>query len=219
MRKLLICLLLICSACAKVESPKVLETVPTTLPPKVNPESTLMSDSPLSASNIDDYLFLEDTIYIDTREVNQFNEEGHIAGFINIPFYEAIAGVNRKDGVLFNMDKIKDDQGNIVALLGEVGSFSANYEEAEQMIQLLFPQDKNLVIISTAGVEASYLMNLLIQLGYDASKLYNAGCYSNGMGENKAYRLLEEAKYKVEGQNIFTLDYQINWGELTLISK
>ena len=215
MRKLLCILLLILCSCAK--QPTIVEEVITTLPTKTNPESTLMSESPLSARNIEDYLFLENTIYIDTREVNQFNEEGHIAGFINIPFYEAIAGVNKKEGVLFNMTKPKDENGNYIANLGDINSFIANYEESKQMMSFLFPQDKNIVIISTAGVEATYLMNLLIQLGYDGSNLYNAGCYSNGIGNDPAYRLLENTKYKVNGQNIYSLDYKVNWGELTLI--
>lgn len=214
MRKLVCILALLLCSCANQTTPT--EEIKTTLPSKENPNSTLMSESPITANNIEEYLFLENTVYIDTREVNQFNEEGHIAGFINIPFYEAIAGVNKTDGVLFNMIKPKDENGNYIANLGDVDSFIANYEESKQMMKFLFPEEKNLVIISTAGVEATYLMNLLIQLGYDASKLYNAGCYSNGIGDAPAYRLLENTKYKVNGQNIYTLDYTINWGELTL---
>ena len=217
MRKLLCILALLLCSCAK-QTPIIEEEI-TTLPVKENPNSTLMSDSPISASNIEDYLFLENTVYIDTREVNQFNEEGHIAGFVNIPFYEAIAGVNKNEGILFNMTKPKDENGNYIANLGDVNSFIANYEEASQMMKFLFPEDKNIVIISTAGVEATYLMNLLIQIGYDGSKLYNAGCYSNGIGNAQAYRLLENTKYKVNGQNIYTIDYTINWGELTPINK
>lgn len=217
MRKLVCILALLLCSCAK-QQVEVNEPI-TTLPTKENPQSTLMSESPIDATTIENYLFLENTVYIDTREVNQFNEEGHIAGFVNIPFYEAIAGVKKTEGVLFNMDKPKDENGNYIANLGDVNSFVANYEESIQMMKFLFPEDKNIVIISTAGVEATYLMNLLIQLGYDASKLYNAGCYSNGIGDAPAYRLLENTKYKVNGQNIFSMDYTINWGELTILQN
>lgn len=217
MRKWLLCLLLLLCSCS-TSAPVATEQI-TTLPVKENPNSVLMSESPISALNIDDYLFLDNTIYIDTREINQFNEEGHIAGFVNIPFYEAIAGVKKTDSVLFCMDKRKDENGNVNALLGDVGSYTSNYAESEQMMKVLFPMDKNIVIISTAGVEATYLMNLLIQFGYDGSKLYNAGCYSNAIGDSPAYRLLDSAKYKVTGQNAYQIDYTINWGELTLLQE
>ena len=185
------------------------------LPEKELPESTLMKDSPLSPINLDEYLFLDDCLYFDTRDVNQFIEEGHVAGFVNIPFYGVLVDYEAHDQVLFTMQKGKDENGKVIANLGDVGSFSANFEESESIIHYLFPSDKKLIFISTAGVEATYLMNLLVQLGYDPANLYNAGSFSNSMGSNIAYRTYDNAKYLVEGTNAYTVEVQFDWGELT----
>lgn len=186
-----------------------------TLPSKEVPSSTLMKDSPLSPLNLDEYLFLEDCLYFDTRDVNQFIEEGHVAGFVNIPFYGVLVDYEAHDNVLFTMQKVKDENGKLTANLGDVGSFTANFKESESIIRYLFPTDKKLVFISTAGVEATYLMNLLVQLGYDPVNLYNAGSFSNPMGNIIAYRTYEQAKHLVEGTNAYTVQVQFDWGELT----
>lgn len=185
------------------------------LPAKTSADSTLMSESVINVSNLDDFLFREDTYYVDTREINQWLEEGHVAGFVNIPFYQAIANIKTSTGVLYSFDRIRDASGNVIFSLGEPGSFSANYDESLSILYAIFPKDKNIIILSTAGVEASYLIALLIQAGYDGSKLYNAGPFSNTVGNNVAYRDFKEAKYFVKGNNAYILDYKINFGELT----
>jgi 3-mercaptopyruvate sulfurtransferase SseA len=185
------------------------------LPAKTSADSTLMSESVINVSNLDDFLFREDTYYVDTREINQWLEEGHVAGFVNIPFYEAIANIKTSTGVLYSFDRIRDASGNVIFSLGEPGSFTANYDESLSILYAIFPKDKNIIILSTAGVEASYLIALLIQVGYDGSKLYNAGPFSNTVGNNVAYRDFNEAKYFVKGNNAYILDYKINFGELT----
>lgn len=185
------------------------------LPAKKSADSTLMSESVINVSNLDDFLFREDTYYVDTREINQWLEEGHVAGFVNIPFYQAIANIKTSTDVLYSFDRIRDAGGNVIFSLGEPGSFSANYEESLSIINAIFPKDKNIIFLSTAGVEASYLIALLIQEGYDGSKLYNAGPFSNTVGNNVAYRDFKDAKYLIRGNNAYTLDYKINFGELT----
>lgn len=185
------------------------------LPKKTNDNSTLMSESVINVSNLDDFLFREDTYYVDTREINQWLEEGHVAGFVNVPFYQAIANIKTNTGVLYSFDRIRDAGGNVTVSLGEVGSFSANYNESLSILSAIFPKNKNIIIMSTAGVEASYLISLLIQVGYDGSKLYNAGPFSNTVGTNIAYRDFKDAKYLVKGSNAYTLDYKINFGDLT----
>ena len=189
------------------------------LPVKESPNSTSPLDSPITVTNIDEFLFRNDTFYVDTRDASQIVEEGFIAGFTNIPFYEVLVSLKQKDQVLFTMKKMTDDNGKVTVLLGDVGSFVPNYKESEQIIKEIFPKDKNIIFFSTAGVEATYLMNLLIQLGYDSSKLYNAGHFSNSMGKNVAYREYKDAKYYVEGIQSYKVTYTVDWGELTKIEK
>lgn len=216
MRKIILLILLILFLLMGC-TPAVIDEDPmnTPLPAKNVANSTLMSESPINVSNLDDYLFRNDTYYVDTREINQWLEEGHVAGFVNIPFYQAIANVKTSTDVLYSFDRVRDTSGNVTVTLGEPGSFSENYNQSQFILNAIFPKNKNIVFLSTAGVEASYLIALLIQTGYDGNKLYNAGPFSNTVGSNIAYRDYKDAKYLVEGNNAYTLDYKIDFGELT----
>ena len=90
MKKIIILLLIISSFSCTPKKAGVAEVVVptiTSLPPKTNPASTLMTDSVIKPYNLDYYLFLKDCIYIDLRSPREFYREGHVAGCINVPFY------------------------------------------------------------------------------------------------------------------------------------
>jgi rhodanese-related sulfurtransferase len=182
-------------------------------------ESMLINDSIILPYNLDNYLFLEDVFYVDTREPNQFLEEGHVAGFVNIPFYELIANLTTNAKVLFKINKIFDSNNKLIINLGEVGSYEPIYEESVSILKSIFPNKKKIFIISTAGVESTYLANLLIQYGYDVMNIYNVGNYSNSVGKSTSYRELIATKYKVEGLNAYKITYQFDFGELNKISE
>jgi len=218
MKKILsyLCLILLvgCQSISDIDDVVIEEKVV----PSNKSESKLISDSVILPINIDQYLFLEDVYYVDTREPNQFLEEGHIAGFINIPFYEVIANLNN-DTTLFKMKKIFDENNKLIIGLGENGSYEPIYEESISILKSLFPQKKKIFIISTAGVESTYLANLLIQYGYDASLIYNVGNFSNSVGNITSYRELSDVKYKIEGLNSYKIEYRFDFGELKKINE
>lgn len=218
-RFVLIGLLLMLIGCEEmvVEDEKV-EDIMVELPAKLT-DSMLINDSVILPYNLDNYLFLEDVFYVDTREPNQFLEEGHVAGFVNIPFYELIANLTVKDNVLFKMNKIFDSNNKLLINLGEVGSYEPIYEESVSILKSIFPSKKKILILSTAGVESTYLANLLIQYGYDVKSIYNVGNFSNSVGKSTAYRELIDSKYKVEGLNAYKLTYQFDFGVLNKISE
>lgn len=224
MKKLILIIALVLFSACSTKKEEVIEVTPkptpvptpeviTSLPEKPIPDSALASDSPLTADNIDDYLFLKDVLYIDLRSFEQQLSEGSIAGFRVIPFYDVIVWWENKDNVLFTMAKPEDPEFD--SYLGDSGSFSPNYVESEDILEALFPRDKQIVFMSTAGVEAAYMINLLKQYDYDASLLYNAGTFTNAIGETNAYMNLEDHKHYIDGTNVYALDVKFNWGELT----
>ena len=81
----------------------------------------------------------------------------------------------------------------------------------------LIPKNKHLMIIATAGVESCYLMNLLIQLGYDPAIMYNVGSFTNGMGNDIAYKHYSEAKHLVEPFELYDTNITYKWENLTPI--
>ena len=186
------------------------------LPEKENPNDTLMSKSPITPKNLDEYLFRDDCIYLDTRYPYQFYQEGFVAGFTNLPFYEYIADFNKETEALFTIVKVTNEDGSVI-LPGNPGSFKPNYEESEDLIKDLIPNDKNILVIATAGVESCYFLNLLIQLGYEPSKLYNVGSFTTGMGDDIAYRYNNEAKYIVPPMELYETSVSYNWNNLTPI--
>ena len=198
MKKILICIVIFLLAGCQIKNEEIVVTeidneIETSALPVKMDKSNNMSLSPINPKNIDDYLFRDDCIYIDTRDPEQFYEEGSIAGFVNIPFYGYICDFKKGTGSLFTFTKISDE-----ILLGDPGSFIANYEESEEVIKSMFPKDKNILVIATAGVESCYLLNLLVQLGYDEEKLYNVGSFTTGMGNDIAYVSRKDAKYLIK---------------------
>lgn len=182
------------------------------LPAKPKPESMLMSESPIKPDNIDNYLFIENTVYIDLRSPEAFYKEGHIAGFTNIPFYGYIADFPNSDKALFSLTR----KGGLY--LGDTGSFEANYKEAADILNDIFPKHKAIVAISTAGVESCYFLNLLVQSGYNPEKLYNAGSFTTGMGSDPAYRMLPDVKYLVDGIELYDTAINYSFQNLTKIN-
>ena len=76
--------------------------------PVKSADSNNMSESPINPKNLDDYLFREDCFYVDTRDPEQFYEEGSVAGFVNIPFYGYSCDFKKGTGSLFTFTRISD---------------------------------------------------------------------------------------------------------------
>ena len=95
------------------------------------------------------------------------------------------------------MRNVRDEQGNVISA-GQVGGFVAQFEESEAIVNQLFSKSKKIFIISQAGSESAYLINLLIQLGYDGNLLYNVGGVTGSPGVT-AYVDLEDNQYYIKG--------------------
>jgi len=205
MKKLLLTLLVL-SLCGCVSNNSDNEII-NSLPIKENPNSTRMSDSPLSSLNIDEYLNLDNVLYYDLREEYMIKEEGIIKGFTCFPFYSLICSIDGNSDTLFKTSVIKDENGNKIVSIFQINSFEPLYNESIEILEKYFPKDKQIVFMTSTGVESSYLMNLLIQYGWDASKLYNAGSFSNTLGNNIAYRELENKKNYLDGEEYIVPEY------------
>lgn len=169
------------------------------VPDKININGVGIDDSSVTTLNIDNYLFREDSIYVDLRPYSWVIKDGHIAGFSFYPFYEMIASRKSSDARLFTMSKVELEDGSEIPG-GAVGTFTPNYVESEEFINDLFPKDKYIFAISQSGLECTYFLSLLLQLGYDGCKLYNVGGFGVGTGfDNIAYTNIDNPKYLVAG--------------------
>lgn len=176
------------------------------IPAKISPTSTSPLQSPVNTKNIDSYMFRDDVQYVDLRSSEMILEEGYIAGFEFVPFYDIIASFSKGE-TLYQMKNITQDDGSTIAA-GQIGGFIAQYEESNRIIKSLFDEDKYIFFVSQGGSESSYIINLLIQLGYNGNLLYNIGGVMNTESV-PSYSSIQTNKYFVEGQG--NLDVSINY--------
>ena len=179
------------------------------IPAKSTPTETSTITTPINATNLDKYLFRDDVQYVDLREYDLIAKTGHIAGFEFIPFHSLIASF-RDERTLYKMKDSQDENGKWT-YAGTIGGFYPQYNESKQLIKSLFDSEKYIFFVSHAGSESTYMINLLIQLGYDGNKLYNI-CGISGTEGGASYISSGNMKYFVGGSNAINVQASYNFG-------
>ena len=151
-------------------------------------------DKNINEYTIDNYLGRSDTVYRDLRMLvdpasweNKGGEReltGIISGFevIPYPFLSEFTPEYVQQKVDENVGGLYD--GPTLFSLNEDGTYRANYKESMDILEYLFPKDKNVLLICGAGGYARIAKNMLIDLGWDENKVYNIGGYWPYEGEN-----------------------------------
>ena len=186
------------------------------IPLKQEVNDTSARTSPVNSTNLDYYMFRDDVQYVDLRSLEMIASEGYIAGFEFIPFYSIIASFSGEN-TLYRMKGVEIDGVSIPA--GQPGSFIPQYEESNNIIKSLFSKDKYIFLVSQGGSECSYVINLLIQLGYNGNLIYNVGGVMNSEGF-ASYSSIETNKYFVYGHGNLNLSVKYDFmNELTPTSN
>ena len=187
---ILILLLCACSPRASVpviesaaeESAAETKTAKELPPAEADAGSPFGVDKNINVSTIDDWLGREDAVYRDMRMLFDPADYGAIGGeadlthtiegFKIVPFpYIAtlqalpVGGAYEGDclyTVVWNED-------------GTVRSATPNYRESEMILTELFPKDKACILMCGGGGYAGMMQKLLVFLGWDEKKVYNAG--------------------------------------------
>ena len=190
MKKLLLCLTLFCglisfSGCACNKDKNEL--------PKPQLDTSYMGqqfglDKNINIETLDNYLFRNDVVYRDMRMLydpaTYGNLEGgdqYLSGFVKgfevvpYPYLAPVEGLppevtNAYNGVTL-FSHINDE-------------YVANYEESMAILEYLFPKDKAIFLMCGGGGYAGATRAMLIELGWDANKLYNVGGYWYYTGTN-----------------------------------
>jgi rhodanese-related sulfurtransferase len=163
----------------------------TALTPAALPTATEGSgvDENINQETIDNYLDREDVVYRDVRmlydpanfgEGTESNLTATIKGFKVVPVVY-LANVPLPLEGLYSGPALYAVEWDAD---GQIVSATANYQESEQIIRDLFPQDKAVFLQCGAGVYAGFAKQLLIHLGYDADSVYNIGGNWSYTGNN-----------------------------------
>lgn len=145
-------------------------------------------DKNINEETIDKYLGRSDTIY---RDMRMLKDPGN---------YEAIGGDSYLSGFVKGFEVVPYpyivNVSNLPAEVGETytgktlftadkdGNLTANYTESMQILEDLFPKDKNIFLMCGGAGYAGDMKKLLVKLGWDADRIYNVGGYWYYEGEN-----------------------------------
>ena len=144
-------------------------------------------DKNINEKTIDDYLGRDDSVYRDMRmlkdpgDYEAIGGDSYLSGFVKgfevvpYPYLVNVSGLPEEVG---------DTYTGKTLFTEKEGEYTANYEESMDILEYLFPKDKNIFLMCGGGGYAGMTKNLLVALGWDADKIYNVGGYWYYDGDN-----------------------------------
>ena len=144
-------------------------------------------DANVNESSIDKYLGREDAVYRDMRMLVDpgnyaaIGGDAYLSGFVKgfevvpLPYLVNVTGLPEEVGNTY--------EGKTLFTLKD-GKYIANYEESMEVLEYLFPKDKTIFLMCGGGGYAGMTKAMLVELGWDETKIYNTGGYWYFKGEN-----------------------------------
>lgn len=145
-------------------------------------------DKNINEETIDNYLGREDSVYRDMRMLKDpgnyeaIGGDSYLSGIVKgfevvpYPYLTEVKGLPKEVG-----DSYK---GKTLFTQKEDGTYKANYKESLELLEYLFPKDKNIFLMCGGGGYAGMTKQLLVSLGWDENKIYNVGGYWYYNGKN-----------------------------------
>lgn len=145
-------------------------------------------DKNINETTIDNYLNRSDSVYRDMRMLKDpgnyeaIGGDSYLSGFVKgfeivpFPYLVNVTGLPEEVGNTYN--------GKTLFTKDENETYTANYEESLEILEYLFPKDKNIFLMCGGGGYAGMTKNMLISLGWDENKIYNVGAYWSYQGQN-----------------------------------
>ena len=179
-------------------------------------------DKNINESTIDDYLGRPDSIYRDMRLLEDPATyeniggdrflSGYVKGFeiISLPYLIPVEGLPEEVGDTYI--------GDTLFSINEEGKYIANYTESMDILEYIFPKDKNIFIMCGGGGYAFMMKNLLVNLGWNENKIYNVGGYWYYDGKNNI-----NVKRNIDGEDVYdfwkVLYHDIDFSKLHKIEQ
>lgn len=180
-------------------------------------------DKNINETTIDNYLNRSDTVYRDVRMLvdsasweNKGGDRyltGYIKGFEVIPspylasYTDAYIKQKEKENVygLYT--------GKTLFTLQDEGTYTPNYKESMEILEAIFPKDKNIFIICGAGGYAGQVKDMLISLGWNKELVRDIGGYWYYNGKNSV-----QVKETIDGKDYYNFSkvpyYNIDFDSL-----
>ena len=159
-------------------------------------------DKNINESTIDEYLGRSDSVYRDMRMLKDpgnyeaIGGDSYLSGFVEgfevipLPYLTNVTGLPEEVGETYT--------GETLFTQDESGNYVANYEESMDILETIFPKDKNIFLMCGGGGYAGMTKTMLVALGWDENKIYNVGAYWSYNGNNKV-----EVKKTIDGEDYY----------------
>ena len=159
-------------------------------------------DKNINESTIDEYLGRSDSVYRDMRMLKDpgnyeaIGGDSYLSGFVEgfevipYPYLTNVSGLPEEVGETYT--------GETLFTQDESGNYVANYEESMEILEAIFPKDKNIFLMCGGGGYAGMTKTMLVALGWDENKIYNVGAYWSYNGNNKV-----EVKKTIDGEDYY----------------
>ena len=146
-------------------------------------------DKNINESTIDEYLGRSDSVYRDMRMLKDpgnyeaIGGDSYLSGFVEgfevvpLPYLTNVTGLPEDVGETYT--------GETLFTQDESGNYVANYEESMEILEAIFPRDKNIFLMCGGGGYAGMTKTMLVALGWDENKIYNVGAFWSYNGNNK----------------------------------
>lgn len=146
-------------------------------------------DKNINESTIDEYLGRSDSVYRDMRMLKDpgnyeaIGGDSYLSGFVEgfevvpLPYLTNVTGLPEDVGETYT--------GETLFTQDESGNYVANYEESMEILEAIFPKDKNIFLMCGGGGYAGMTKTMLVALGWDENKIYNVGAFWSYNGNNK----------------------------------
>ena len=138
-------------------------------------------DKNINEQTIDQYLGRADSVYRDMRMLEDpgnyeaIGGDRYLSGFVDgfevvpLPYLMPVTGLPEAVGDTYT--------GDTLFGVDENGKYYARYAESMQILEELFPKDKNIFLMCGGGGYAGMTKNLLVSLGWNGDKIWNVGGY------------------------------------------
>ena len=144
-------------------------------------------DKNINEETIDNYLNRKDSVYRDMRMLKDpgnyeaIGGDAYLSGFVKgfevvpYPYLVNVSGLPKEVGETYTGKTLFTEKD---------GEYTANYKESMDILEYLFPKDKNIFLMCGGGGYAGMTKTMLIKLGWDENKIYNVGGYWYYEGNN-----------------------------------
>ena len=144
-------------------------------------------DKNINEETIDNYLNREDSVYRDMRMLKDpgnyeaIGGDAYLSGFVKgfevvpLPYLVNVSGLPEEVGDTYKGKTLFTEKDSRAL---------RNYEESMDILEYLFPKDKNIFLMCGGGGYAGMTKTMLVKLGWDENKIYNVGGYWYYEGKN-----------------------------------